>query len=712
MTGSPVFRFNANSTWQQKIHRKLNFVRDIPKNQLRLHVDNLIEKEEHNEKDIAESVKTSSLSSFVFSNKKGVKRKLDFDNDDSSDDVVSSKLNMKNISLCGFQSKNSSLIDIRSITLSPNKNRIRSSYSRSSVTSTCRRRLFTDNESYSKKPKLESPVLCQNTKQKEIKLSLKKKFPGVPNSDSARSGLLLNLAFSKYNLSNTEKQGNISVDFVEDSSIKASKKEFMQFSTIKNDDSSFGHSPVFMSVKKVKRRLNLEDGDSSTIGNIDMLKNNMELEINESNIINENHESTSDFISDKLNGGNEKNQLEISEINENISQESSDAMFLEKIEKNEGWEKNLIFKSNLYSPIMKAYKDSNTSRKDLFKNSKLRSSLKNKIFNLSKTNRNDLAEPFSVSNIEYSSAIEKNYYLSYNNSKNKCKNISKDLKNKRKKYDRIVINTAISEKSKDTNYKQLNKDHCSRSVTNKKKLIDDSFNKCKLSTTFDQNQEIFSNLHIQRFLNDCLNVLEQGIDGENFSNDSSHTIETSKLGINSQSMESLKTFKIENCESQENKIHTKSDFIIESESQDANITKEIEKFVMTVESPERMNNKYKNITSRCDESITEVKSNYIIECTESENTNEQCDKIDFIIENATSQEINKQCIEEVELFIEDINSPDEYYDSKINDCCDILSENSASQFPSENETRYQSKVTNSDIKVIIFLFLLIDLNFC
>lgn len=435
MTGSPAFKSRSSLSKVQRIQRRTSTSASVTEQYSDI-LDSRLTSEHNRERVDRELAKNSnilgantkkqsgpglsrsicsSLSSFIFPCKKAVKRKLNFDVDDGSDDVSSLQFSGRNISLCGFQSKTCSVVDNRSLpelcnaTLSPNKNRYRysGSYCRSSVSSvvSCRRRLFVESEPPQKKAKLTSPILCPKTKskRKEIKLSLKKKFPGVPDSESARGGLLLNLAFSKYNLSNT-KQEEVSVDFVDNMTVRTVKnKDLIQYSQIKKEESSICRSPVFMAIKKVKRKLNLEDHENSlsTYGrNLDAPKviecnDNIPLIDGDDVLSKSDHSNAAGIVL------NEKIAPKVGELSalrarcynhkaavSNSLNEHSPNLAFRKIN-----ERTIVFAS----PAVAQQTDPNQSpfslgkmkltksfRNDLFKNSKLRSTLKNKIFDLSK----------------------------------------------------------------------------------------------------------------------------------------------------------------------------------------------------------------------------------------------------------------------------------------------------------------------------------------
>lgn len=685
MTGSPVFKVNLNTSKKQKLQRKLKFVRDVPKNQLRLHVDNLQSdgckaETKTQTQDLNKNAKSisSSLSSFVFANKKGVKRKLDFDVDDASDDMSSFRFSSRNISAYGMPSKNSSLADFKSITLSPNKNRFRGSYSRSSITSTCRRRLFADGEPSLKRAKFESPVIGSNSnsKKNEIKLSLKKKFPGVPNSDAARSGLLLNLAFSKYNLSSNDKNEQKSLGFVGDTAVTTATKDFVNYSSIKKDENSHCHSPVFMAIKKVKRKLNLEEQDTRCPVN----------------------------VPSQVEVAKEKGQPEMIDMPEDISAESRvqkenrcepvDILDVEKHLSMTALNEHNNSTPNLHPKIEKPNKSTHVEsspvftighhgtqkqRNDLFKNSKLRSSLRNKIFNLSKCS-GGLAKDILASNTPLSPVLDKR------NGQHEHRRDSDDLKyyfnnSKRKltpKYDRIIVNRDLAERTKrdSERLKSLTDNMRSKSGLSKKphRWIDDSFGKdkakkCpKMKSSLDVKQRSFMASHMQRFLKDCLEAAEKGIgaddmwntssaDGEPVSSEPAPVGNTDEPKVNGDSARERSPLakqvpnRVEclNCPMEESVCEDSAGHVpvIDSaESQDDSELRRLQSALQIVKSPECRHN-------------PESKSSLAAENQQSPKADVVWNRrSDFIIEDPNSQEISNQCIEEVELVIENPNSED------------------------------------------------------
>lgn len=343
----------------------------------------------------------SNSSSFAFPNRKGVKRKLNFDVDVGSDDVSSLRFSDKNISLYGMKSRTSSALDnvslpeFHNVTLSPNKRRSRfsGSYSRSSVASviSCRRRLFAESEPPHKKAKLSSPDLSK--KKTEVKLSLKKKFPGVPNSESARSGLLLNLAFSKYNLSN-KKKDDVCVDFVDNSPVcTTTKKDFVHYSQIKKNEISLSRSPVFMAIKKVKRKLNLEDQDTSGMvknvgddetcamndvaGGISMKGTRLSSRNVESIV-----DSNGGLKESDLSGQNDVGVLSNSLNRNDRRTDSRNLDISNKSVATTTSSPNVHLTNHRCESLSFSYQKTNL-KNNLFKNSKLRSTLRNKIYDLS-----------------------------------------------------------------------------------------------------------------------------------------------------------------------------------------------------------------------------------------------------------------------------------------------------------------------------------------
>lgn len=688
MTGSPVIKVNLNTSRKQKIQRKLNLVRDVPENLQQLHVDNMKcnisepgVKIQDFSKQNTKSI-TSSLSSFVFPDKKGVKRKLDFDIDDASDEMSSFRFSSRNISMSGLQSMNSSLADIRSITFSPNKNRFRGSYSRSSVTSNCRRRLFTD-EPVPKKAKLESPVLGSNnnSKKNEIRLSLKKKFPGVPNSDAARSGLLLNLAFSKYNLS-TSKNENISFGFVDNTGV-ITKNDFVQYSSIKKDDNSHSHSPVFMSIKKVKRKLNLEEQDTSKCS----IKINVPIQ--ESIIEEQNNCEMSSTISKNISNIkyeqeennqviSENEQMDISNVERHLSSTAvsdNDTHItpnsLSKIIKLS--KENRLFESQrCTSPVLrKGHYGTLKQRNDLFKNSKLRSSLRNRIFNLSK-DRDEAAKRVSVSSTYCSPVLnKKNCQSQHRKRSNDLKHIFNYPQNAlARRYDRIVVKHDVVERTKQDveTLKHLSESTCSSSQLQKKRprWVENTFSKEKdkrCSKTSkppsDNKPNSFIASHIQRFLRDCLEAVRLGI-GEDYSPNTSVVKNKSILAEELPFPEKSDDQKIDEELTNGNfklpeDYHFRSNekLVLPAEmsvSTNKFCYKPLENSGGVHESVEDSGNKLVKFSKTVE---LPDKISCITEDSQSlkDRQDEQNKRHDFIIENADSQEINDQCIEEVELVI-------------------------------------------------------------
>lgn len=691
MTGSPVIKVNLNTSRKQKIQRKLNFVRDVPENLHQLHVDNLkcnisepSVKIQDLSKQNTKSI-TSSLSSFVFPDKKGVKRKLDFDIDDASDEMSSFRFSSRNISVSGLQSKNSSLADIRSVTFSPNKNLFRGSYSRSSVTSNCRRRLFAD-EPALKKAKLESPVIGSNnnSKKNEIRLSLKKKFPGVPNSDAARSGLLLNLAFSKYNLS-TSKNENISFGFVDNNGV-ITKNDFVQYSSIKKDDNSHSHSPVFMSIKKVKRKLNLEEQDTSKCSikinvpieeSIIEEQNNCEMSNiskNISNITYEQEENDGVIF--------ENEQMDISNVERHLSSTATHTTpnSLSKIIKLSK-ESKLFESQKCTSPVlMKGHYGTLKQRSDLFKNSKLRSSLRNRIFNLSK-DRDDAAKRVSMSSTYCSPVLnKKNFHSQHRKRSNDLKHIFNYSQNTlAQRYDRIVVKHDVVERTKRDaeTLKHLSESTSSSSQLQKKRLrwVENTFSKekdkrCSKTSkpTSDNKPNSFIASHIQRFLRDCLEAARLGIGAD-------YSPNTSVINNKSILAEEL-SFSEKSDEQKINEELTNDNFKL---SEDYHFRPN-ERLVLPAEMSVSTNrfccipleNSNGVNGSEEDSGNKLVKSSKIVELPDKtscitedsqslkDRQEEQNKRHDFIIENADSQEINDQCIEEVELVIVSANSENSF----------------------------------------------------
>lgn len=603
MTGSPVFKFNSHLTKKQKIQRKLNFVRDVPRNQLRLHIDNLRDSDKNSdsqdEKEAPKPTRSfSSLSSFVFENKKGVKRKLDFDGDDVSEGVSSFRFSNQNISLNGLHSRNSSLCDVKSVTVSPGKNPgRRSSCTRSSIASTCRRRLFPDGERETKRAKLESPVLCPRPRNKEVKLSLKKRFPGVPNSDAARSGLLLNLAFSKYNMLNANQEENVSVDFVGQKSAKSStKKELLQYSSIKKDSSSFHFSPVFKAIKKVKRKLDLEE--------------------NEANVSTEPSE-TLDAKQPSLAA-------------------QSDAI-QESYKKSGGIPPEISKETESGARAVASSDKSATKSKAAFWNSRLRPSLRNEIFNLSKPNQENPTRPKADScqmqkRFSHSSNILVQRNLGCAKVRSKCDRI---IVNKSSLEDRSLSRTDRDTSSKDT------ESAASRSA---KRWFNDSFYKGKRSdlrkSLFHRRHEAFVDSHIQRFLNDCAQAAESSeTSGQSECEADRKLTYDDDPGSRIEDVESPVRTKAKAAPGIEEVSTTDTEVGTATCSQGTSPVIQLET------RPGRS-------TSICQNMF--------------ESPKEPVD--DFIIEDSTSQEINKHCVEEIEVFIDDAESDDGFIGFTSEEC--------------------------------------------
>ncbi|XP_065215609.1 uncharacterized protein LOC135842154 [Planococcus citri] len=710
MAGSPVFKFKPSSCKKQRLHRKLS-LQNVSENQSKhlpqfpvtdpkpdssdqrletktetSSIQNVTNRTEPN-KSIS-----SSLSSFVFPSKKCAKRKLNFDVDADNDDVSSLRFSDKNLSLCGFRSKTSSvadqrsLPDIRNAVQSPNKNRTRFSGSyRSSVGSviSCRRKLFTEFEQSVKRPKLTSPVLCQKTKsnKKEIKLSLKKKFPGVPNSDSARSGLLLNLAFSKYNLSNSKKE-DVAVDFVDNASgCTTTKKDFVHYSHIKQDDSSRCRSPVFMAIKKVKRKLNLED-QSTFVSNKSIGSNTDEINVNQS----KDETSTVEPVHEKQNQLESKvhseayNILEFERKNESIPPDqkpknSTLPAVTESVKENQDSKRHepstKIFTP--FSPIiskqtnMGHYSSSMEKLKiakcknNLFKNSKIRSTLRDKIFDLSKINTNSDAK-ITNETIDDQSPIEDGNSTNHNQISiaNKSGNIRRSgVSTKENSSRNVTIH------SSGPNGTKICKSRNSRQ--SKKWINHDSFQEhnsvnrqFKLGSVTSCDQK-FLKSHMNRFLADCLTFAGQRSesDNEGFPD---------KIARNAPDDINSKENIIIDDEQSPNKEST--DFIIENvKSQDQPASKmkiTTNKLVIDKKnlSCKRPDNKIENVDlrneaaeSKCDEMRIELKKFVIDE----KNLNNE--KNDFAIENVDSQDeviienVDSQC---EQVIIEPIESQSEF----------------------------------------------------
>lgn len=631
MTGSPVFKFSSHQTKKQKIQRKLSFVRDVPRNQRRLHIDNLLDSDKNSdsqdEKVIPKPAKSfSSLSSFVFENKKGVKRKLDFDADEVSDEVSSFRFSNQNISLNGFHSRNSSLGDVKSITISPSKHRgHRSSCTRSSITSTCRRRLFPDAEPELKKAKLESPILCPRPKKKEVKLSLQKRFPGVPNSDAARSGLLLNLAFSKYNMLNNDKAENVSVDFVGEKNAKSSsKKELLQYSSIKKDSSSFHFSPVFKAIKKVKRKLDLED-DNATKKPTD--------------VASANETSISKLFS--------VGAAAATETSMKTDGMASDSAVCKEIEKQDNGARAIAS-----SPI-EAQKSVTHGKVDFVRNSRLRPSLKNEIFNLSKPGQEDSLIKVDGNRMQRRSNFSHPGHVLSHRSSLGCVKV-------KSKCDRIIVNKDLEEKSSlrtDGDTSSCSKNTESVASRSAKRWFDDSFYKGKRSdlrkSLFHRRQDAFLDSHIQRFLNDCAQAAELGVPNELPNNQGSESKKES-------SSQDEPASRIEDVESpvrvKVNQAFPSVEEISRSdaEAETAVHPKETSPIIQLDKRKASSKSSSKKM-SYCENSVLSPEKQKVINS-------------DFIIEDSTSQEINKHCIEEVEIFIENAESHDGFVGFTDEDC--------------------------------------------
>lgn len=616
MAGSPVFKCKPTSSKKLKLHRKIS-LQNVNDNQPKHShpfpatepkpnsSDQSLERKNGSSgfQDVTNRIEpnksvSSSLSSFVFPSKKCAKRKLNFDVDDDNDDVSSLRFSDKNFSLCGFRSKTSSITDqrslpdIRNAAPSPNKNRNRFSGSyRSSVGSviSCRRKLFTESEPALKKPKLTSPVLCQKTKsnKKEIKLSLKKKFPGVPNSDSARSGLLLNLAFSKYNLSNSKKE-DVSVDFVNNASgCTATKKDFVHYSQIKQDDSSHCRSPVFMAIKKVKRKLNLEDQCS--------LASNKSIESNADNLNGNDSKDDTPAIEPVC----EKQNLPKSDV------DAEAANISESDRKTHPVAPDLKPKNNALSTITDILKERRDSKRhdtsakaftpfspiiakqtsmgndsssmqklniakcknNLFKNSKIRSTLRDKIFDLSEVNSNrdkKVPNESSDNKLFLENTLCRNEISKLDKSGNICElgTSTKETSSTNVIADSKEINTT----KPDPSSKKVCKFRNSHQQKNPKKWINrDSFGQTnptnhqfKLGNANSCDQK-FLKRHMNRFLTDCLTFSGQRNDSDNedsFDDGTKNTCDEidgkqNNVIDDEKSPKKLCDFTIENVDSQE-----------------------------------------------------------------------------------------------------------------------------------------------------------------
>lgn len=639
MTGSPVFKFSSHQTKKQNIQRKLNFVRDVPRNQLRLHIDNLLDSDKNSdsqdEKAVPKPAKSfSSLSSFVFENKKGVKRKLDFDGDNVSDEVSSFRFSNQNISLNGFHSRNSSLADGKSVTISPGRNLgRRSSLTRSSITSTCRRRLFADAQPEMKKARLESPVLCSRPKTKEVKLSLQKRFPGVPNSDAARSGLLLNLAFSKYNMLNNDKEKNVSVDFVgEKNGKRSSKKELLQYSSIKKDSSSFHFSPVFKAIKKVKRKLDLEDDTITKL-------------------------MTDGASAIEMTVSKESNGPSCSNVGAQATETSKASAECKEIEN----QSNGV-EVAASSPIIEVQKSAPHGKGDFFKNSKLRPSLRNEIFNLSKPGLEDSLTKVNSCRTHRRSNFSRPNHILAHRSPLECVRV-------KSKCDRIVVNKDLEERNSlrtdgDTSsYSRNAESAASRSA---KRWFDDSFYKGKRSdlrkSLFHRKQEGFLDSHIQRFLNDCAQAAELRVPNELSDSQGSNARREQSFGEEPAS-------RIEDVESPVRVKVTKAFPRIEEKL----IT---DSKVETATCPDETSPVIQLKKHKASSKSSSRKTKYC-ENVAYPPRKEMAISSDFIIEDSTSQEINKHCVEEVELFIENAESQEGFAGFTNEDC--MLADDSFSE---------------------------------
>ncbi len=612
-----MFRLHANVTNKQKIQRKLNFVRHVPEDSLRLHIDNLLSESDKNSEpcDVKFAKKreeTGSVSSsFVFERRRGVKRKLDFDADEASDEVSSYKFSSRNISLCGFQSKNSSLFDVKSLVLTPSKRRVRGS--RSSIASTCRRRLFSDLEPDPKRPKLESPVLCQKSKKKEVKLSLKKKFPGVPNSNSARSGLLLNLAFSKYNLS-TDKE-DVSIDFVDKSAARTAKK----------DDSAFRHSPVFQAIKKVKRRLDLEKSASKE-ENVNRGQNSRDESVSRG------RNSCSDGRSQGLNDAVTNPSVSGYQAGSSMVSDAVNAHDAGTVEATTGSQEQ---KKGGPSPRTKS---TEKCRNDLFKNSKVRPLLRNEIFNLSRPSYvyNYKKSIVDVSPIPHRPRPDR--FVAKSCKKSKAESV----------YARIIVNRSPLEVRNDLENSSSERSCQLMASKTAKKWFNDSFNKKRSDlrkSLFHRKKDAFLESHMQRFLKDCVNAIGQEVTQEESQTEGKLADENAEGYLDIAADERNK-----NTESQDLVTHMKEQNFIADSPPASNIEQENifgdPKFVIEETSPK--------------ENLEPVESCFSNNAASQESAKNQLSKDDLVVEDISSQEIGDHCVEEVLLIIDSPGSSDEF----------------------------------------------------